>query len=53
MAPEAADRLFTAQFARLATTDSIPLANDSWLEVAPIALLLARAIRELSGENSA
>jgi ribose-phosphate pyrophosphokinase len=53
MAPEAADRLFTAQFARLATTDSIPLANDSWLDVAPIALLLARAIRELSGENSA
>lgn len=50
MAPEAVDRLFSASFAKVMTTDSIPLADNSWFEVVPIAPLLARAVRSLCGE---
>jgi ribose-phosphate pyrophosphokinase len=51
MAPGAADRLFAAQFDRLLTTDSIPTAEDPRLAVAPIAPLLARAVRLLCGQR--
>jgi ribose-phosphate pyrophosphokinase len=51
MAPGAADRLFTARFGKVLTTDSIPVSADPWLEVVPIAPLLARTARYLSGEN--
>lgn len=53
MAPDAADRLFTANFAKLMTTDSIPAADSSWLEVVPLAPLLARAVQTLCGEAPA
>jgi ribose-phosphate pyrophosphokinase len=52
MAPGAADRLFTARFGKVLTTDSIPVCADSWLEVVPISPLLARAVRYLCGENA-
>jgi ribose-phosphate pyrophosphokinase len=47
MAPGAEDELFGAQFARLLTSDSIPVRGKSRLEVASIAPLLAKAIRAL------
>ncbi|HZZ77871.1 MAG TPA: ribose-phosphate diphosphokinase [Gemmataceae bacterium] len=50
MAPDAIDRLSAAAFAKVMTTDSIPLAGNSWFEVVPIAPLLARAVRSLCGE---
>jgi ribose-phosphate pyrophosphokinase len=51
MAPGAVDRLFAAQFGKVMTSDSIPVSADSWLEVVPIAPLLARAVRYLCGES--
>ncbi len=51
MAPGATDRLFTAQFGKVLTTDSIPVSADSWLEVVPSTPLLARTVRYLCGES--
>ncbi len=51
MAPGAADRLLAARFGKVLTSDSIPVSADSWLEVAPIAPLLACAVRYLCGES--
>jgi ribose-phosphate pyrophosphokinase len=51
MAPGAVDRLFTAQFSKVLTTDSIPVPADPWLEVVPLAPLLARTVRSLCGET--
>ncbi len=51
LAPGAVDRLFAAQFGKVMTSDSIPVSADSWLEVVPIAPLLARAVRYLCGES--
>lgn len=50
MAPGALDRLLSAQFGRVLTTDSIPVTPERWLEVVPIAPLLARTVRYLCGE---
>jgi ribose-phosphate pyrophosphokinase len=50
MAPGAADRLVAARFGRVLTTDSIPVPTQPWLEVVPIAPLLARTVRNLRGE---
>ena len=47
IAPGAVDRLFTAQFTRVLTSDSIPVEADSWLQVVSVAPLLARAVLEL------
>jgi hypothetical protein len=52
MAPGAVDRIFTAGFGKVLTTDSIPVAADTWLAVVPIALLLARTVHALRGENA-
>jgi ribose-phosphate pyrophosphokinase len=51
MAPGAVDRLCAAQFGKVLTTDSIPVAADPWLEVVPVAPLLARTMRYLCGES--
>ena len=51
MALGAVDRLFGAQFGKVLTSDSIPISADSWLEVVPIASLLARTVRYLCGER--
>jgi len=51
MAPGAVDRLFAAQFGKVLTTDSIPVSAGPWLEVEPIAPLLARTVRYLCGET--
>jgi ribose-phosphate pyrophosphokinase len=51
MAPGAMDRLFAARFAKVLTTDSIPVSADPWLEVVPIAPLLARTARYLCGDE--
>ena len=51
MAPGAEDRLFRAQFTKLLTTDSIPTTGKAWPEVVPIAPLLAKTVRYLSGEG--
>jgi ribose-phosphate pyrophosphokinase len=48
MAPGAVDRIVEAQFANVLSTDSIPTPDNSWLDVAPIAPLLARTVRSLS-----
>jgi ribose-phosphate pyrophosphokinase len=53
MAPGAEDRLFGAQFAKLMSTDSIPVTGKEWLEIVPIAPLLAKTIRHLTREESA
>ena len=52
MGPEAANRLFAARFGRVLTSDSIPVRADPWLEVVPIAPLLARTVRFLCGEGT-
>jgi ribose-phosphate pyrophosphokinase len=52
MAPGAVDRLFAAQLGKVLTTDSIPVSPDPWLEVVPIAPLLARTVHYLCGENT-
>jgi ribose-phosphate pyrophosphokinase len=51
MAPGAEDRLFGAQFATLLTSDSIPVSGNAWLKVVPIAPLLTKTIRRLSGQE--
>lgn len=51
MAPGAVDRLSAAQFSRVLTTDSIPVSAGPWLEVVPIAPLLARTVSYLIGEQ--
>jgi ribose-phosphate pyrophosphokinase len=51
MAPGAVERLFAARLARVLTSDSIPVTADPWLEVVPIAPLLARTIRYLCGDS--
>jgi ribose-phosphate pyrophosphokinase len=51
MAPGASERLFAAQFGKVLTTDSIPVSADSWLQVVPIAPLLARTVRSLCGDS--
>lgn len=45
MAPGARERLLEARFGKLLTSDSIPLADNRWLEVASIAPLLAQTVR--------
>ncbi len=47
MAPGTVDRLQAVRFGHVLTTDSIPVAPAPWLEIVPIAPLLARAIRDL------
>lgn len=51
MAPGASDRLAAAGFRSVVTSDSIPIAEQPWLEVATIAPLLARTVRYLCGER--
>jgi len=51
MAPGAMDRLCAARFGKVLTTDSIPVSAAPWLEVVPIAPLLARTVRYLCGED--
>jgi ribose-phosphate pyrophosphokinase len=51
MAPGAVDRIFSARFGKLLTSDSVPLNCEQWLEVVPIAPLLARAVRHACGER--
>jgi ribose-phosphate pyrophosphokinase len=53
MAPGAVDRLCAARFARVLTSDSIPVSAAAWLEVVPIAALLARTVRYLCGKTRA
>jgi ribose-phosphate pyrophosphokinase len=50
MAPGAVDRLLAAKLSRVLASDSIPVSADSWLEIVPIASLLARTVRYLCGE---
>jgi len=52
MAPEALDRLLAAEFGKLLTTDSIPMAPHPRLGVVPIAPLLARSVRYLFGASA-
>jgi ribose-phosphate pyrophosphokinase len=52
MAEGAVDRILSARFGRVLTTDSIPVAEGPWLEVVPVAPLLARAVRSLRGEET-
>jgi ribose-phosphate pyrophosphokinase len=51
MAAGAADRLLAARLGRVLTSDSIPVSAGPWLEVVPVAPLLARAVRYLAGEG--
>jgi ribose-phosphate pyrophosphokinase len=51
MAPGAVERLRAARFGKVLTSDSIPVAPEPWLEVVPIAPLLARTVRYLCGER--
>jgi len=51
MAPGAADRLGAAQFGNVLTSDSIPVSAERWLEIVPIAPLVARTVRYLCGEG--
>ena len=51
MAPGAADRLCAAQFGKVLTSDSIPVSAERWLEIVPIAPLVARTVRYLCGEG--
>jgi len=53
MAPGALERIFAARFARVMTTDSLPLSAPPWLEVVPVAPVLARTVRYLCGDNVA
>jgi ribose-phosphate pyrophosphokinase len=52
MAPGAVDRLFAARFASVLTSDSIPVSAAPWLEVVPIAPMLARTVRYLWGKGT-
>lgn len=49
MAPGAAERIRTAGFGKLMTTDSVPTQVGPGFEVVPVASLLARAVREVCG----
>jgi ribose-phosphate pyrophosphokinase len=52
MAPGAAERIVAARFGRVLSSDSVPVPPQcSWLEVVPIAPLLARTVRYLCGED--
>jgi ribose-phosphate pyrophosphokinase len=51
MAPGAVDRLCAAQFGKVLTSDSIPVSAIPWLEIVPIAPLMARTVRYLCGEG--
>lgn len=53
MAPGAVDRLFTARFGKVLTSDSIFFPPDPWLETVSIVPLLARTVRDLCGTESA
>jgi ribose-phosphate pyrophosphokinase len=46
MAPGAADRIRAAAFGKVMTTDSVPVQAAAGFEVAPVASLLARAVRD-------
>jgi ribose-phosphate pyrophosphokinase len=52
MAPGTEDRLSTAGFGKVLTTDSIPISPTSWLEVIPVTPLLAQAVQFLSREET-
>jgi ribose-phosphate pyrophosphokinase len=52
MAQGAEDRLFATKFTRLLTTDSIPVTGKDWLEIVPIAPLLAKSVRHLTRQES-
>jgi ribose-phosphate pyrophosphokinase len=47
MAPEALDRLFNAPLSRLLASDSVPRVRDRRIQIAPVAPLLASAVRQL------
>jgi ribose-phosphate pyrophosphokinase len=51
MAPGAFERLQAARFGKVLTTDTIPVSAKPWLEVVPIAPVLARTVRYLFGEE--
>jgi ribose-phosphate pyrophosphokinase len=51
MAPGAAERILAARFGKVLTTDSIPVSSIPWLEVVPIAPLLAQAVWGVMGES--
>jgi ribose-phosphate pyrophosphokinase len=51
MAPGAVDWLRAARFGKLLSTDSIPVAADTGLEIVSIAPLLAQTVRYICGEN--
>jgi ribose-phosphate pyrophosphokinase len=51
IAPGADDRLCAARFKHLLTSDSIPIPSKPWLEVVPIAPLLAQTVRSLLGDG--
>jgi ribose-phosphate pyrophosphokinase len=51
MAPGAVDRLAAARFGKVLTSDSTPVSPNPWLEVVPVAPLLARTVRYLCGES--
>jgi ribose-phosphate pyrophosphokinase len=53
MAAGCEERLLAAQFGHILTTDSVPVSATPWMEVAPIAPLLARAIQSLVGNDLA
>jgi ribose-phosphate pyrophosphokinase len=53
LAPGAVERLVAARFGKVLTTDSTPVAPAPWLEVVPVAPLLAQAVRSLGGEGAA
>jgi ribose-phosphate pyrophosphokinase len=51
MAPGALDRLHAARFGKVLTTDSVPSSEVPWIEIVPLAPLLAQAVRDLCGED--
>lgn len=52
MAPGAMEQIRRARFGNVLTSDSLPTAAESWLEVVAIAPMLARAVRHLRGEDA-
>lgn len=52
MAPGAADRIRAAGFGKVMTTDSVPVPAGVGFEIAPVAPLLARAVRDVCGAGS-
>lgn len=51
LAPGATERIASAGFGRILTTDSVPINPEPGWEVVPIAPLLARTVRHLLGET--